>query len=373
MKPSRLSMPFHGWPETDRQLWHLRTAPSPGLFGPNRLARRLRPATLRKALQEYCAWLGFLERRGELDPGEPPASRVTLTRLDAYVEEQRDRGNRNATIRGRLCGLRMTLRLIAPEADTRFLVRPHGVSLRRWLPDEPRARRFLHVRDIADRAQVHFDMGLSGRGYAGGACAIRDAALMGLLAMRGPRIASVAAMTLGEDIAKVGDRWMVRLPAEHVKTDEWIAWVVPEELTRIIDAYVDRVRPGMTSGCQPTTAFWIGVGGKPLTKRGLTEVVRSRSHQWFGWRFGPHAFRRFITTTVAAEAPELLPEAAAMQGHSTDVQMRHYNDAKADAAARRYGDLIEDLRKETEVVAARRYGWENIGRDSSRQRRRTSP
>lgn len=373
MRPPRLSLPFHEWPEPDHRLWEMRTAPSPGLFGPNRLARRLRPATLRKALQEYCMWLGYLARHDELAPNEPPAARATPARLDGFVEEQRDRGNRNATIRARLCGLRMTLRLIAPEADTRFLVRPHGISLRRWLPDEPRVRRFLHAREIAERAQMHFERGLAGRGYAGGACAVRDAALMGLLAMRGPRIASVAAMLLSDDIAKMGDHWVVRLPAEHVKTNERIAWPVPDELTPVIDAYVDVIRPALAQGGQATSAFWIGTHGKPLSKRGLTKAVRRRSLEWFGWCFGPHACRRFITTTVASEAPELLPDAAAMQGHGVEVQMRHYNDAKADAAARRYADLVERWRKETEVLAARRYGWDNIGRGMPRQRRRTNP
>jgi integrase len=365
----RLSLPFAAWPADDRRLWKMRTTPSAGLFGPDRLARRLRPATLRKARLDYCDWLGFLARQGLLDPDATPDARATPAQLDAFIEDQRARGNSNAAIRTRLAGLRMALRLIAPEADTRFIVRPHGVPLRRWLPDQPRARPFLHLRDIADRAHQHFQAGLAGRGYARGACAIRDAVLMGLLAMRGPRIASVAAMTIGDHIWHEGGRWVVRLPSEHMKTHEPISWPLPDEMTDMIDTYVDAVRPRL-AGAVATDAFWIGVGGAPMTTRGVTEAVRRRSRQWFGWSFGPHACRRFITTTVATEAPELLPETAAMLGHGTETQMKHYNDAKADAAARRYGSLIERLRQETEVLAARRYGWDRIGRHAPRGRRR---
>ncbi|WP_168042148.1 site-specific integrase [Neoroseomonas oryzicola] len=349
----------------------MRTTPSAGLFGPNRLARRLRPATLRKAFQDYGVWLGFLARHDLLDPGTAPAVRATPAHLDDFIEDQRARGNRNTTIRARLSGLRIALRLIAPEADTRFMVRPHGIPLRRWLPEQPRARPYLHLREIADRAQAHFRAGLSGRGYANGACAIRDAALMGMLAMRGPRIASVASMAIGKDIQRQADRWVIRLPPEHVKTQVPITWPVPDEMSEMLDVYVEVVRPKL-AGAAPTDAFWIGAGGTPLTTRGLTDAVRRRSREWFGWSFGPHACRRFITTTVATEAPELLPEAAAMLGHGAEVQMKNYNEAKADAAARRYADLIERLRQETEILAARRYGWDRIGRGGRQRQGRGS-
>jgi hypothetical protein len=140
----------------------------------------------------------------------------------------------------------------------------------------------------------------------------------------------------------------------------------------MIDTYVDVVRPRL-AGAVPTDAFWIGVGGAPMTTRGVTKAVLRRSLEWFGWSFGPHACRRFITTTVATEAPELLPDAAAMLGHGVETQMKHYNDAKADAAARRYAGVIERLRQETEVLAARRYGWDRIGRGTPRGRRRPGP
>lgn len=138
----------------------------------------------------------------------------------------------------------------------------------------------------------------------------------------------------------------------------------------MLDVYVEVVRPRL-AGATPTDAFWISAYGAPLSQRGLAEAVHRRSREWFGWSFGPHACRRFITTTVAAEAPELLPEAAAMLGHGAEVQMKHYNQAKADAAARRYAGLIERLRKETEILAARQYGWDNIGRGARQGRGRT--
>ncbi|GGJ41818.1 hypothetical protein GCM10011320_56730 [Neoroseomonas lacus] len=76
MRPSRLSLPFQQWPEVDRRLWETRKAASPSLFGPDRLSRRFRPASPGKTRRDYCMWLGFLSRRGELDPTALPAARA---------------------------------------------------------------------------------------------------------------------------------------------------------------------------------------------------------------------------------------------------------------------------------------------------------
>ena len=136
-----LSLDFGAWPAADREAWRSAVAPATRLFDLGGAESRLRPATLKLYVDTYGHWLGFLERTEKAVPAGSAASRVTESRLDAWVGEQRQRGNRNATIHGRLRGLYGTLRVLEPTASIGFILRPGGISLNRAIPQRRAALR----------------------------------------------------------------------------------------------------------------------------------------------------------------------------------------------------------------------------------------
>lgn len=347
------------WPAVDRAAWELVTTPTRSRFGPHRHVRKRRPDSIRMACVTYGTWLSFLSRTAQLDPDVSPVARITPELLDDWVEEQKARGVQNSTIKIRMRDLRRMMLLIAPEADTKFIIRPGGMSLDEAWPDEPRERCHFNVQAVFDRAIALFESAQAGLANSSSQCPERDAALFGLLSGRAPRIASIAAMRLGEHLYRREGLWFVTIPPEDMKTGKPVTFRLPPRLQPVFDCYIERVRPAM-EGALSTDRIWMGTKKTALTKASVGNIVRRRMMEWYGVKVGPHAFRRFLTTTVAMEAPELLPDIADLLCHCTRTQAKSYNEAKVNRAAKRYSDLIDRLEKEAERAEApmlrRRHG-----------------
>ena len=80
-----LSLDFGAWPAADREAWRSAVAPATRLFDLGGAESRLRPATLKLYVDTYGHWLGFLVRTEKEVPAGSAASRVTESRLDAWV------------------------------------------------------------------------------------------------------------------------------------------------------------------------------------------------------------------------------------------------------------------------------------------------
>src|SRR5690242_8946014 len=134
----RLALPMTGWPELIRAAWLRATSPPTSLFAPGAPAAKLRPATVRARTLALENWFGFLNRQRMLDPYSANVL-IIPELLDLYVADQRKRGNLNSTIAHRLAGLHAAVRLITPDRDVDFILRPGGRSLSRAFPFAPRA------------------------------------------------------------------------------------------------------------------------------------------------------------------------------------------------------------------------------------------
>jgi hypothetical protein len=112
----------------DQRLWQTGCiAGSP--FEPGGHGARLRPDSLQKVTKGYGAWLSFLQAYGWLDDSQPPAERVTRPRLVAYFQAMQARGQAGYSILGRFGELRMAMKILAPERDTAWILRPNGVTM----------------------------------------------------------------------------------------------------------------------------------------------------------------------------------------------------------------------------------------------------
>ena len=304
-----------------------------------------------------CHWLGFLERTELEVPAGCAASRVTESRLDAWVGEQRQRGNRSATIHGRLRGLYGALRVLEPNASIGFILRPGGISLNRAMPPTPRSFTTRDSLELLDLALDLFREGLAGLGYANGHAAVRDAALLGLLATRAPRIASIAKMKIGQHLRATPGGYTVAFDADALKAGTTLEYPVHEKLVPVFAHYlhVSRLKLG---GGGDTDALWRGTKSKSLSERSLTKIVLRRTATWFACAHGPHWFRKCLRTTAARRGPDFAYDAAATMGHSAKTSIDHYADATSLYAMRRHSDRVTRLRRETRALAASRFGWQ---------------
>lgn len=181
-------------------------------------ASHARAATLEGYTQTYGQWLDFLARTGALSETEGPGERATLERVAAWRRESKRRGLAPTTRRQRLANLSAILRLLVPDRDWRFVIRPGNLSLKRAIRGGPKP--FI-VRDVADVLvhvrQLH-RQGLTTLDGPEKWQALRDAALLALLLTRAPRVGSLVPMTMDQHIALRPDgTWHLRFPGEHTK------------------------------------------------------------------------------------------------------------------------------------------------------------
>lgn len=174
----------------------------------------------------------------------------------------------------------------------------------------------------------------------------RDAALLAILADVAPRISSLAALRLGEELRVLPDDsvWLY-LPPSAVKTRRSLDLPLNRRAAPIVLDYLREGRP-VLSCADRSLQLWLGTKGRPLNTRSLTKIVLRRTEEWFGTAEGPHAFRRWLRRAAARCSPEAAFDAAEVLGHSPSTSVRHYDQAHALHAGRRHAAHIARLRSE---------------------------
>jgi hypothetical protein len=329
MAGARFTLRLDAWPARDHALWQeglRKRGPFDSPYADARLAYAsgLAAASIRKALKSHGRWLGFLRDRGMLDAAAHPLDRVTLPRLGQYFEALRAAGNADHTIVGYFAGLRSALRILAPERDSSFVSKPNGTTIRSLLPMRKRqfavpdaSVLFAWSLELIEAAQRTADP------YAA-AILLRDGLLIAIFASRARRLRAMAGLRLGRELRREGERYVVDLPLELVKTRKRDRFLLPAALDEPMRAYLDIARPGLLQG-KIHDAIWVGSSGDPLTARGITAVVERRSRERFGITFRPHRFRHAIGTTLPLKLPEHPGLAAAFLGGSRGVIQESYN------------------------------------------------
>ncbi len=357
MKP-RMALLLADWPAADRLAWERANAASDDLFSEGKAAKELRPRTLDTHVQVYGLWLDFLGRTGCLVPGESPAQRVTPERLGAWCADQRARENRPWTLRSRLISLYGAMLRMLPDEDWSFIIRPGGLPLRRAIPAVAKPWVPYDVADIMRHVRRLHAQGLAGEGYAQGAAALRDAALMGFLLSRAPRIGPVSAMRLGQELTETDDGcYFVDLPPGTSKTKRRLSYPLDIETSAMMRDYLTHGRPQF-SGAAATDALWLGTRGQPLNVGGLSKIVIRSTTAWLGRPYGPHALRKWLRSSAARRSPEAAFDAAEVLGHSPRVSVQHYAAANGLDAVIRHGKHIAKLRRETAGLADRLFAMD---------------
>ena len=118
--PTLKHLPPGQWPEADHEVF--RAAYQPGdIFDDTRgPGANLAQGTRKMIRTSYRRWLGFLKAKYPGDLLKPPADRITLERVRAFIEQLSSevRTTTVAHVVGNLC---YAARLIAPASDWRWL------------------------------------------------------------------------------------------------------------------------------------------------------------------------------------------------------------------------------------------------------------
>ena len=350
------------WPLADRMALERALAPDDDGSGECGQAAHLRAATLESYTQTYGQWLGFLAWTGVPIEAEGPGERVTPQRVAAWRRENKLRGLAPTSRRQMLANLGAILRLLVPDRDWSFVIRPGNRPLKRAIRGGPKP---FVVRDVAD-VMVHVRR-LHRRGLAvpqglEKRRALRDAALLALLLTRAPREGSLAPMTVDRHVALRPDgTWHLRFPGEHTKDGRVLDFPLDAERSRMLADYLEHSRAGFP-GAGATDRLWMG-GRGPMSEQGIRGVAKRRTLAWFGQAHGPHVFRKWLRASAARRSPELAMDAADIMGHTAEVSVQHYSEASCLHAALRHGERLAERRarhagRAERAFAAERARWE---------------
>ena len=341
-KPN-LHLPFADWPEMDRRMWNDALA-SDDPFD-DAPGARLAKTTLHKYWMGWRRFLGFLslEKPDALD--SKPSERLTKEAVRCFVNHLRQT-NTPHSVAIQIDSLYGAARTMMPDTDWTWL---RDMKSRLYVA----APRGNIVRPVITSVQL-VELGLAlmreGRVSPGrpikmaDALRYRDGLMITLLAHVPLRHKNFAALEIGRDLIKEGDKWFIIVPGENTKTNTDLEFEVPQELREDLLTYLDRVRPRMLrkAGCK---ALWVSPKGGPLSYSAVGSVVTRHTTKRLGIRITPHDARDAAATTWAIAAPQKIGIARDLLAHADlRTTTKHYNRAKGIEASRRHNTLIGRLR-----------------------------
>src|SRR4051794_18092067 len=148
----RLGLPLGAWPRAGQDAWG-RALAAGDLLADDGRACHWAPASRRKVAGSYGCYLGWLARRGQLEPDRPVTARLTRDRVSAYLQERRDQ-IAYASLLGGVGDLRKFARAASPDEEWRWLagletaIRQRGGRTR---DKRPRLRGVAELVDLGER------------------------------------------------------------------------------------------------------------------------------------------------------------------------------------------------------------------------------
>jgi integrase/recombinase XerD len=350
MSAERRCMPLGQWPAEDRRLWNegLHTG---GLFEVTGPGAHWSAHSQGKHQRGYGRWLTWLADTGQLDSAAPPGDRVTPGRIAAYLTALEATCAPYTRV-SRIQDLHVTLRILAPQSDWRWLAELHATLRVRARPVRDKRRRLRPAAELVElgrqlmrAAEATADWSPRKR-----AVQFRDGLMIALLAHRPLRIKNFTAIRLGHQLFRQGERYWLVFGADETKTGQPWEAVFPETLLPYLARYLEHHRPVLLRGERGTKpaeidALWVSEIGTQLELGALATRLCIHTAHAFGASLPPHWFRDAAATTIAVEDPKHVRDARLVLGHaSLATTERHYNQARSLEASRRHQAVLTRLR-----------------------------
>jgi integrase len=346
--PPRRCLPLECWPLPDREAWEAAHRRG-GLLDEEGLAVNWAAVTSRLIASGYGRFLSFLEEKGGLDPKEQPSSRITPSRVEAYVAELRLQ-NHSSTVAARLLQLVRAASVMAPAADWRWLRKIRSRLRHMATPARDDRARLVATEDLLDlafklmrRADTRNDTLPHKR-----ALWFRDGLMIAMLCSWAPRARNVAGTSIGTNLQRRGDIWWACFRPDETKNKRPIEIPLPEFLNQPIKRYLELYRPSLLARADPSPAgeaFWLSHRGLPLTAKEVGQRITAVTRRELGKPVNPHLFRKVIPTELAIHDPEHVGVAQALLGHADySTTQRAYNMARSIDAGRKHQQVLRSIR-----------------------------
>lgn len=334
--PIRSLLPAE-WPTKDQRHWEEACRPG-GRLSRGGQAAHLKQVTRDDLACRYGLFLDFLARNGQLWEDASASELITPENVAAYLQEITARVS-SVSVHGAIAKLRRMGELLEPgwnaawlrdtEQELAWNMRPATKQGR--IIDSDRI--FEAGLELMQKAEEGTHLPSARRSLL-----FRNGLMIALLASCPIRLKNFAALELEGTFRKIGEGWIIALPASHTKSGRVDERPVPETLVERIEVYLRNFRRPST----PTTYLWIGRTGEPLTYSGVERIITETTRALFGMPVSPHLFRASAASTGYRYAPTSPGLAAAVLQHTDPcVTERHYNRAKANGYAINFAQMLE--------------------------------
>lgn len=349
--PERTSMKLADWPLLDRNLWIAAVTPADPFaeYGGSRANRR--SITNRNVERGYGRWLTSLSRRGTLKEETDPAGRITIETVREYVQELDELGNKKGTVLARLAELAEMVKVLGPESDWKFIGCIVSKIRGRSEPVSGKRSRLVGTDELLGLGLRLMDDASKRPSPLRSAIIFRDGLIIALLALRPLRRRNLSELTIGRDLLRTSEGWMIIIPSSATKTHTILEYNWPEPLLDALETYLTMhrlvlvARRGRWHGAL-CDRLWVSSDGSPFTEMGIYDRIIQRTHTAFGRTINPHLFRDAAATTLAIHDPVHVRLAAPLLGHRTFATTeRSYIQAQSLQAHREFAAKLTGLRR----------------------------
>jgi hypothetical protein len=268
---------FAAWPDEDRELWAAAFEQG-DVFDEGCRGAHLAAATKIGLRTAYARFLGFLTFEDPERLRLTAKARVDRDSIKSFVKHLR-RSCRDTSVVSVLHMLRLALGLICPETDWSWL---NTITKRIDAQAQPRSDRTrgvtsaqLYAVGLKFMAKAENAALAAGQVMRENALVYRDGLIIALLAAVPLRRRTVAALTINQHLVKIGDCWLLDIPADDTKTRRSLEFPISEALSERIDLYVARFRCAIT-GPNDHQGFWPSARGNPMGGASIYDAVRRR-------------------------------------------------------------------------------------------------
>jgi integrase/recombinase XerD len=290
---SKKHLHFSRWPEKDRALW-ADAFEHRDIFEERRGGAHLAAATKIGLRTAYARFLGFLASEDPERLSIAPEARVDRESIKAFVKHLRQ-SCRDTSVVSTLHMLRFALGLICPETDWSWL---KTIAKRIAAQASPRSDRSegitsrqLYMLGLQIMAKAENAALAAGQVTIEDALTYRDGLIIALLAAVPVRKRTVAALTINQHLVKIGDCWLLDIPAADTKTRRPLEFPISDALSERIDLYLAHFRNAIT-GANTHHGLWPSARGRPMCGGAIYDAVRRRTTEALGFPVNLHRFRQ---------------------------------------------------------------------------------
>jgi integrase/recombinase XerD len=344
MRRARLYLPYAAWPESDRTRWEAAFKTGTDPFDDCGPAAHLAARTQLQLRYAYGKFLAFLSAKHDSLLARTPAARLDRKIIEEYVNWQ-PKCCGGITTANYLNHLQFALRYICPSQDWSWLL-----QIARRLAAQAERRPDKHHlvtsetlyalgSELMDRTTAN---GISARTRSV-QTAFRDGLIIALLALIPLRRRTLAALRIGKHLVRSGDRWLLDIPAEDIKTKRSIEYPISAELSGRMDFYLNQIRPQIP-GSGTHDYLWASSRGRPMSDGSIYNTVRRRTRKTLGFPVNLHRFRRAAAALWSTQDPTNVRGVKDLLGHASfDTTEKYYIMSQSRIAGRALARVINNV------------------------------